>query len=459
MSILSSRGARRLTLAALAALWAPAAFGADLFATPKEADFAAAAAARPKSTVVPAGVSRIRAVAVNADAVAEGKVASTLTIGLFPGVSADFKVSDVEPAANGGSVINAKVGKDGDEGDATLVVSKGKVTGRVRYKGRIYAIRPLGGVLHSVSEADRSKTPSAGPEIVAPLSGGVSLDKAKKGKKSKKDVPYDWTVAKVDVMFVYTAKAAAASADIGAEIDLAVAITNEAYRASGVRMTMRLVKTTQAGDYDEDAREDYNAPLYDITGNGADSASFADARRVRDEVGADFVVLLREGGGYCGVAWVITQAEGAGDWTFAQVSRGACVDADTVAHEVGHNMGLRHDRYVTKDENGAEFPSWQYNFGYVSLPARAMDLMAYENQCWDAGVACEYKRVFSSPRLWVNGRKFGVPAGRPGAADAARWLDEIRWIAQDVRPRGGTLGAKKKLKKTSKTASASAADE
>lgn len=413
----------------LAASAAASAATVNLFSAATPSDARAAASARPAQ----AGVARERILALTPNAygaLADG--ASSIKIQLFPGVAATFAVSGAEPAAAGGSVIRAKAGEDGD---ATLVASDGEITGRVRLKGRTYAIRPVGGRLHAVSEASSATLPPHGPEILAPVAPRAGKAPAGANPDAGSD-----DIAVVDVMFVYTAKAKAAAQNINAEISLAVAITNEAYTASGVKMRMRLVKRALLGSYDEDKRE-YETVLADLAGHGPNAASFKKVRRIRDEAGADFVVLLREGGGYCGIGYVITDPAGADAWTYTTVSRGICVDVDTVAHEVGHNMGLRHDRYVTKDADGKEFPNAQYNFGYVSLPARAMDIMAYENRCNDAGVACQYQRLFSSPRLTVNGRKFGIPAGKPGAADAVRWLNEIRWIAQDLRPTGGTKGS------------------
>lgn len=443
------RSPRRSAIAAFLFLAIPASASAetiDLFSAPTPADAAPAAAAKPAQR----GAARERVTSVRAQTLSaltgSAKTTPDIRIDLFPGVAATFKVAETTPGSDGASVIHATSGEDDD---ATLVASNGKVTGRVRYRGKTYSIRPAGGRLHKVTEISRATTPKPGPEILAPGS-------AKRGAQSwtspaaAKTTNPDWEIAKIDMLYVYTAKAKAASPDILAEIDLAVAITNEAYTASGVKMQARLVKTLQApAAYDEDTRS-YVDALYDLQGSGAQAPSFADARRIRDEVGADFVVMLREGGDSCGIGFVNTAPEGVDAWLYSSVSRGICVDVDSVAHEVGHNMGLRHDRYVTKTEDGSEFPKSEYNFGYVSMKGRAMDIMAYTNKCDDKlgpkGIGCDYKRIFSNPQIKVNGFKFGKKQGQKGAADASRWLNEIRWIAQDIRPRGGTDGIKSAAK-------------
>jgi hypothetical protein len=52
-----------------------------------------------------------------------------------------------------------------------------------------------------------------------------------------------------------------------------------------------------------------------------------------------------------------------------------CVANLSFHHEIGHNMGIRHDRYV--DNAPAKF----YNHGYTNLPKKMRTIMAYNDQC------------------------------------------------------------------------------
>ena len=116
--------------------------------------------------------------------------------------------------------------------------------------------------------------------------------------------------------------------------------------------------------------------------------------------------------------------------------------SDTFGHENGHNSGVNHDRFVEYDEaceTDATTPCFDdrlstYAYGYVNQlglnagapqERRWMTLMAYPDQCQDAGVFCFELMRFSTPDQSWHGDRLGVP-GTHGlssyrdAADAAR---------------------------------------
>ena len=110
------------------------------------------------------------------------------------------------------------------------------------------------------------------------------------------------------------------------------------------------------------------------------------------------------------------------------------------AHELGHNMGLQHDRYA---EPGTNWP-FPYSFGYVNQrafdedaprDARWRTIMANDSQCLrEAGFSCPRLPRFSNPNQRypdADGDPLGVPGDEPsdavdGPADAVRTLDETR---------------------------------
>ncbi len=95
-----------------------------------------------------------------------------------------------------------------------------------------------------------------------------------------------------------------------------------------------------------------------------------------------------------------------------------CQGTARLAHELGHNMGLHHDRYVEAAASSA-----YYNYGYVNLAGKFRTIMSYPNKCSAYGVVCTWITYYSTPLKSYSGRAVGKAAG---TADAARLLRENR---------------------------------
>ena len=232
----------------------------------------------------------------------------------------------------------------------------------------------------------------------------------------------------IDVAVVYTPAAreeAGGTAAIEAVIDLMVAETNQAYADSGVRHRLALVarsevEYTEVGDHRDTNR------LADPSDGYMD-----DVHPMRDRTGADLVHLVFQ---YQDLDGGNAQRPGAFGITCQHC--GGLV----FAHELGHNMGLRHDRYaqlyaVSSGGRGPVTPDPA--FGYVNQRAfdagatrssRWITVMAYHTQCLDAYTSCARLLRFSNPRQTWGGDPLGVPFGAGGAgvtgpADAAAVLN------------------------------------
>lgn len=221
-----------------------------------------------------------------------------------------------------------------------------------------------------------------------------------------------------------------------------VDITNEAYVNSQIDARVRLVRTVAVNYTDSNSND---TALEEMTGFVAPStettpaAAFSELRAARDQYGADLVSLVRrfntpENEG-CGIAWLIGGGRSGLDtgdafFGYSVVSDGRDEGTDgktyfcreeTLAHELGHNMGSAHDRDTSDGGDNVlqnnEYGVFDYSFGHKTTSATGnfYTIMAYG----DSGQT-RY-RVFSNPRLTTCG---GLPCGIDGQADNARSLNQ-----------------------------------
>ena len=207
----------------------------------------------------------------------------------------------------------------------------------------------------------------------------------------------------IDVFVVYTPAAreeAGGTAEIEAVIDLMVAETNQALQASGVHHRLALVarsevQYTEAGDFS------------DIDRLGDPSDGYMDeVHPMRDRHGADLVHLIFkwQDHPFGGVAYL----PGAFGLTCQHCGGGV------FAHELGHNMGLRHDRYQAHHNEGGVRPDPAY--GYVNQ--RAFDA--------DAARASRWRTIMSllhpvRRRLYAVLRPAPFRGIRASTTPATRW--------------------------------------
>ena len=219
------------------------------------------------------------------------------------------------------------------------------------------------------------------------------------------------------ILAAYTARVNTLFANIpGDRIALDVAIVNTGFTNSGVPMRLTLVGVTPVSPtYDERTYTDATMPLRDVTSGTV--ANFGAIRDMRSALGADFVTLYADRGEYCGIAWVNSTPPSA-SYAFSAINP-ACNGSPTLAHELGHNMALRHDRYV-ESATGTDV----YNYGFVNTTAKFRDIMSYNNACSALGISCARITYYSNSKLLYNGSKLGIPQGTTGAADASRKLTE-----------------------------------
>ena len=348
-----------------------------------------------------------------------------LVLNLFDNVVLTGIVEHVEPTSSGHSLWGRLDGVG--LGTFTLVVNGRVVIGTVRMPDAVYTIRTAGDGTYVIRQIDESSLPPLGEPLEGPLSPRDAPAQAD-------DVPPD-DGSEIDVMVVYTPLAKhreGGRAAIEALIDLFVAETNQAYANSGVIHRIRLVLREEV-DYIEGG----NSSI-DLIRLRRDSDGYMDhIHELRNVYAADLVHIVIGRGDVGGRAY-----SNRGDDESVGFGLTNSPGGLVFAHELGHNMGLHHDRY----EVGV--PVAGSHYGYVNQRAfepgapessRWRTIMAYPSQCWNlARFGCPWVSYFSNPENTYKGDPMGVSVestsrGVDGPADAARTLNDRREITANFR--------------------------
>lgn len=350
---------------------------------------------------------------------------SSAQIELFDDTSVSLTRDSLKKAQGGGYVWTGSL--QGRDGFGTLVISGDRVTGYIQDGLDTYEIKPLSGGLHRISEIDSSRFPG---DIVVPapyrLPFGASPDDA-----SDLSAPQGKTT--ITVLIPFTKKAKKESADIKGDANLAISLANTALKSSGVKQKYKLVGTMKVKKYKE-AGDDVAGFSKDLDNLATNKGKFKPVHKKRDKKKADLVALLRKRSTIaCGVGYFVENPTPADAiWGFS-VTTHNCVTNHSVAHEMGHNSGLEHDRYQVALEGGGNPPKTEYNFGHVNTNARVRSIMAYNRECADSGFNCTRVPMYSTPDKKYQGDKIGIKKGKTGAADAGRRLDDTKGAISKYR--------------------------
>lgn len=224
----------------------------------------------------------------------------------------------------------------------------------------------------------------------------------------------------IDVLVVYTDGVAALyGGDPTTRINQIFQVTNQIYADSGVNLEVRVAKAMKVAYTDDNAAE---TALNAITFN--QDVAFSGVSAAREQHKADMVVLFRpfkQIQGSCGVAWVGgsngSVSAGYKGYMYSHVAINSCGDY-VLAHELGHNMGLKHSR--KQDGLGAVF---HYALGHGVVNSFTT-IMAYQNEFnvdyWTGKV---YK--FSNPDILCKNQPCGVDRNNTVSGADARYALNI----------------------------------
>ena len=387
-------------------------------------------------------------------------------------------------------------------GHATFFASGGIVRGKVHSPKGIFTLRSNRAGHLRIEQLDPSALPPAGhgalhPHGHAHCANGICGElPGEPPYLTKSDTGHSGVDETVDILATYTLAAQThegGRAEIEANIIADIEDTNQALANSGLGHRQVRLMAMERVDHDESEVDAALASLY-MKDHDPRDYDQRDPTGILDEVfelqhryAADLVNLVVKGDHTtalrCGRSLVYSRfakrfAEalcsspedreaaslpsdgclaiveghlwaGAG-YSFSNLS---CDGQYSFTHELGHSLGLFHDRYAERAGglslgDRIVFPISPYGFGYVNQnfdhPACLLTMMGISSQCVDMGKGLIVRGlVFSNPnRRFGNEQDGFVPAGVAGEEDtvalegpahASRAIDEIWNIAANFQ--------------------------
>ncbi|MDX1421191.1 MAG: cadherin-like domain-containing protein [Rubricoccaceae bacterium] len=354
--------------------------------------------------------TRARYVRLHPDVQAGRSAPWTVTLDLFDGQRVSLRLRPVPGGADGRLRWRGHVEGRPSE-PATLAVADGVAAGRFVVDGEVYLLAYAGGGRHVLYAYEGE--PDTCDLVLDEAEGAAAERGPVGGVPGRAGEP-------LDLLVLYSP---AVTRTVGEEglpplLDVLLDDLNASFATAGTDHRARLVAAREVA-YDEDPERTLRVDLTRLY-HPADG-HLDEAHAWRDEVLADAVVLLlEEGADACGTAFFMYDFDRKyGRQAFAVVQRGCAHAYLTFAHEIGHLLGIRHDRYVDSFETPAP-----YAHGFVNAAPDVLGpfrtLMAYDDACRDGGFACPRVASFSSTRA----RFLGEDLGEAHFSDAARVMDQ-----------------------------------
>lgn len=353
-----------------------------------------------------------------------GPVRRTAALRLFPDLALEVELERRSDPGVGPVWVGGVIGDP--LASVQLRRSGGSVAGSVTAGGRSFLLLPLSSRRAVVVETEPEMLP---PDRALPLPDRLRTSPPAAPPSGSGDRE-PRAASTIDLLVVIEREVAreveGQMAWLKEMIRTGVVDTNTALANSGVDAQVRLLKIkrdrypVEGGDGAFASRL-----LQDVT--DPTDRHLAKTQRLREKLGADLVaVIMRRNTELCGLAWLAGARAGVqpddADGAFS-LTAWRCLINDTLAHELGHNMGAQHSRF---DPISSQLGAYDYSFGHrVVLKFRT--LMTYRCDF------CTPVLHYSNPDVVVDGSPTGVASGSEAAANA--WgFERDRDVVAAFRP-------------------------
>ncbi len=346
---------------------------------------------------------------------------------LGTGHSVILHTLEVEERDGGTFTWRGEVHTDsGKQGLATLTVRNQRIRGRLELDRQRYLLFTDSEGQSWIDQVNPEKLPASHPEGGPPIpeeSGDEAGEPIAAPQSSTYSPPTSHShndetngEAEVDLLMFYTQASIdrySDEEDLRLAMQNAVDSANTALRNSEVSNRLRLMGIYRWDDFIEDDTEGMNEGLEQFTDDPW-------VERLAELHSADLSALIADYSDFCGLAWLLTQYRDAWDFNYSVTAANqSCLGSQTLAHELGHNMGLRHnpDNAENPDNSIEEFA-----FGHF-VEDDFQTIMTQNGACesvTSALGACRRLDNFSNPE--VNDEVSDHPTGVHDERENARVL-------------------------------------
>ncbi|MFM7854897.1 MAG: zinc-dependent metalloprotease [Flammeovirgaceae bacterium] len=278
-------------------------------------------------------------------------------------------------------------------GQVILISDKDGLYGHISFDNVIFELYTLGDGYHALAELDTKQfTNEECGTLDKPIDNG---DKDK--GKGIDDKSGRWTncALPVRVLVLFTANAQAAVTNINQTATLAITQTNTAFTNSAI--FSNTVQVSMAGliqiNFDDRATGNIATDVNTLAGR-------ADVQTLRNDNGADFVVLLTDGN-YGGAIGIVREIGPNNAFAYAVVQATGATGTFSFAHELGHLFGGRHQQCNIFLNGGCDDTAgFAHGFAFGSNNTSIMHQLSSRTRILN----------YSNPNVAVSGSATGIAA-------------------------------------------------